>query len=178
MPKNGHFSVCRTMLQEHRYIDFLLARYDELNLPYSFPVSLSYLASPLLMGGTAILCYDRKDELCGALSYIHGTGEHNYEDRDIIQIQVAYLADSCRSTRRFYEGLRFLTKHLAGQEENIQEICFWAPGNARNRRLFCKFAEPVATAQQPEGPLDGYRICMKQLQDYLNKRPHGGCQSE
>lgn len=178
MPKYGHFSVCRTLFHEHRYIDFLLARYDELNLPYSFPVSLSYLASPLLMGGTAILCYDGNDEVCGALSYIHGTGEHNYEDRDIIQIQVAYLADACRSTRRFYEGLRFLTNCLAGQEENIQEIRFWAPGNARSRRLFCKFAEPVATAQQPEGPLDGYRVYMKQLQDYLNKRAHVVCQFE
>lgn len=165
---NGYFSVCRTTRYQHHYIDFLLARYNDLNLKYPFPVSLSYMASPLLMDGAAILCFDDKDEICGACGYIHGTGEKDYEDRHIIQIQVAYLAESCRSTRWFFEGLRFLAEHLSDQEEEIQEILFWVPGDSPNRRLYSKFAELTSTVEQPGSSLAGYRVHIAQLQDYLS----------
>lgn len=164
---NGYFTVCCTERSQHYYIDFLLSRYEDLNLKYSFSSVLGYLSSPLLMAGTAVLCYDEKDTICGAFSYIHGTGENNYQDRHIIQIQAAYLDKAYRHSRWFVEGLRFLTEHLHDQEEEVTDIQFWAPGDDRSRRLFSKFAIPLTAAGSPNRDMEGYQTTVEELRDYL-----------
>ncbi|QCT03704.1 hypothetical protein E6C60_2993 [Paenibacillus algicola] len=164
---NGYFTVCCTERSQHHYIDFLLSRYEDLNLKYSFSAALGYLASPLLMAGTAMLCYDEEDQICGAFSYIHGTGEHDYQDRHMIQIQAAYLDKAYRVSRWFVEGLRFLAEHLHDQEEEVTDIQFWAPGDARSQRLFSKFAVPLKVEGAPSGDMEGYRVTVEELFDYL-----------
>ncbi|NMO95555.1 hypothetical protein HII30_07115 [Paenibacillus lemnae] len=150
-------------------MDFLLAHYSDLNLLYPFPVSLSYIASPLLMEGTAVLCFDDEDQLSGAFGYIHGTGEQDYKDRHVIQLQVAYIVEHHRSTRMFYEALQFLVSHLSDQEEErVEEIRFWIPGEPRTRRLCSRFADLLSTVDQTQGCLDEYRINVKHLQKYVS----------
>ncbi|MBT2284222.1 hypothetical protein J7E78_11810 [Paenibacillus polymyxa] len=166
-----YFSICSTYMYQHRYMDFLLAHYKKLNMPYNFPVTLSYISSPLLMGGGAILCFDDQDEIAGALGYIHGTGEHDYEDRHVIQLQIAFIKEEYRGSRLMVEALQFLLQHIDEQEEieSVQEMRFWAVKDRINQRLFSKFAKRIgSTESEYGGSIDAYAIYLSELRAYLS----------
>lgn len=164
-----YFSVCSTHMYQFNYIDFVLEHYRELNLPYAFPAALSYIASPLLMESEPILGFDDEDQVVGALGYIHGTGENNYADRHIVQLQAAYIVERHRRTGLFVQGLQFLLQHLALQEEKVEELRFWTENTPSNRRLYTKFAKRFASADNDSGSLDAYRVSTSELQAYLAK---------
>jgi len=93
MPMSYYFNICSTAKYQEAYITFLLQRFEQLNLPYSFPVSLSYLSSPQFKEKESILIRDSEDEIIGAIGYIHGTGDQNYQDEHIVQIQTFYIEE-------------------------------------------------------------------------------------
>lgn len=153
-----------------KYMDLLLANYESLNLPYSFPVSFNFIASPLLMeDSAAILCLDDDGEAIGAMGYIRGTGEGDYEDRDVIQVQVAFLLETYRSTMAFAHGLRFLANHLEEEAEETSELVFWTPQDAYLARLFGKFAERTSVQGTAAGDLYAYRATTGQLKAFLTR---------
>lgn len=161
-----YFQICATERYQELYISFLLEHYSELNLPYSFPVTLSYIASPVLMTEEAILCFDDNDEVAGALGYIYGTGEQQYQDKHIVQLQTIFLIDKHRGTRLFLEGLQYLTQYLAQLDREISELRFWAPAQDGLRQLFGKLAERTASSDTSFGMLDEYRTPFTRLQQY------------
>ncbi len=118
----------------------------------------------------AILIFNDEDELVGAIGYIHGTGEYNYENREIIQIQTVFIDEAYRHTRLFYRGLQFLAQHLQESAQPITELRFWAPAHAELYQLFSKFAERTATTDHAAfGLLDEYRIRFLELLAYTNR---------
>jgi len=181
MDMSYYFSICSTYMYQHRYIDFLMENYSELKLPYDFPVTLGYLASPLLMEGGAFLCFDEQDELVGALGYIRGTGEKDYNDQHVIQIQVAYIVEKHRGTRLFKEGMAFLVQHMEEDSalkglQPVEELRFWTSDLAHQGKLFTKFAEHIASTGRGQGLTHAYSASMKYLKAYLasfmhSKRP-------
>lgn len=162
-----YFQICATERYQEKYISFLLEHYSALNLPYSFPVTLSYIASPVLMTEEAILFFDHNDELAGALGYIYGTGEEQYQDTDIVQLQTLFLLDKYRGTRLFLEGLQYLTQYLAQLDREITELRFWVPAHdSQLRRLCGKLAQRTASSETAFGMIDEYRVSLPQLQQY------------
>ena len=151
-----YFQLCASELYQEKYITFLLEHYKELHLPYPFPVSFSFMASPFFMNGKVILCFDPDYEIVGALSYIHGTGDNNYEDTDVVQIQTVFLVDEHRKTRLFLKGLQFLTQYIAQLEQKVTEFRFWTPVRDDLRKLCDKIAERTATRETDFGMVDEY----------------------
>ncbi|SDE93217.1 hypothetical protein SAMN04488542_103256 [Fontibacillus panacisegetis] len=166
-----YFSPCITNMYQHRYVDFLLEHYTELKLTYPFQEAFSYIVSPLLMEGVSILCFDNEEETAGAFSYIYGTGEHDYTDRHIVQIQVAFIVERHRRTGLFAKALQYLLEHIEADEskEQVTELRFWTACNDYNRRLFEKFAERYAMAENECGQMDGYRVLISELRTYLDR---------
>lgn len=166
-----YFSPCLTNMYQHRYVDFLLEHYTELNLRYPFQEGFSYIVSPLLMQGVAILCFDDEEETAGAFSYIYGTGEHEYTDRHIVQIQVVFIVERHRRTGLFAKALQYLLQYIESDEleEQVTELRFWTESNNYNRRLFEKFAERYAVAESECGQLDGYKMLTSELRTYLDR---------
>ncbi|MBW7475861.1 hypothetical protein K0T92_14030 [Paenibacillus oenotherae] len=167
-----YFQICATERYQELYITFLLEHYSELNLPYSFPVALSYMASPVLMREEAILCFDQNDEIAGALGFIYGTGEQQYQDVHVVQLQVVFLQEEHRGTRLFLEGLQYLAQYLAALERKITEIRFWAPSQSELRQLFGKLAERVASSKTEGGEIDAYRASLDQWLAYGRRFRH------
>ncbi|BAU28376.1 hypothetical protein DFP93_107157 [Aneurinibacillus soli] len=161
-----YFQICATERYQEKYITFLLQHHKELNLPYPFPVLLSFMASPVLMQGEAVLCFNPDYEVIGALSYIYGTGDHNYQDTHIVQIQAVFLVDERRKTRLFLEGLQFLTQYIAQLDRKVTEFRFWTPAKRDLRRLFAKLAERTATRETDLGLIDEYRAPFSQWHTY------------
>ncbi|WP_282937510.1 hypothetical protein [Paenibacillus sp. RC67] len=168
-----YFSVCAMERYQEMYLEFLLQHYSNLKLPYSFPVSLSFIASPVLMKKDAILCFDEEsNEIVGALGFIFGTGQQQYQDTHIVQIQIAYIAEGHRQTRLFLEGLQYLTQYLAHLDEGVTELRFWAPADDGLRRLFGKLGELTASRDTAFGTIDEYCAVLKDWQSYAAKYRH------
>ncbi|RIX51543.1 hypothetical protein D3P08_16695 [Paenibacillus nanensis] len=166
---NESFAVCASMMYQRKYIDFLLANYEALNMPYSFSVAFSFLASPILMERECFLCLNDDGEAVGAFGYIHGTGERNYEDRHIVQLQVAYLDNKHRRTTLFLRGLQYLAEHLRWLEDEVSELVFWTKPDDYTMRLFDKFAGRTSDPGTASGNLLAYRVTVSELNAYLAK---------
>ncbi|SFE77448.1 hypothetical protein SAMN05216378_4030 [Paenibacillus catalpae] len=134
------FSVSATAVYQEKYIQFLLQNYEDLNQPYPFPVTLSYISSPLLMEGKAILCKNEDGETVGAMGYIHGTGEQDYEDTEVIQLQIVFLHQTRRGSRLLLRAAQFLAQHWDQVQQPPSEIRFWIPNDPSLLRLCSRFA--------------------------------------
>jgi len=168
-----YFSICVMESYQEKYVTFLLKHYEQLRLPYPFPVTLSFIASPLFMTKEAILCMDEEtDEMVGALGLIFGTGENQYQDRHIVQIQVVYIVEEHRRTRLFLELLQYLTQYITYVDEGVTELRFWTPKDEGLRRLFGKLAERTASRDTAFGMIDEYRGTFADWHAYAHKFRH------
>lgn len=167
-----YFQICASEIYQEKYMSFLLEHYSELNLPYPFPITLSYIASPVLMKEEAMLAFNDQDELVAALGYIYGTGENLYKDSHIIQIQTVFLVDEQRRTRLFFEGLQFLTQHLAELDKEVTEIRYWVPAQNELRQLFDKLAQRTSSNPTPYGLIDEYVAPLSHWLQYVRLLSH------
>ena len=164
-----YFSICASEFYQQKYVEFLLENYEQLQLPYAFPVALSYIVSPILMTHESFLCFNDDDEVVGAFGCIYGTGEKEYEDTDIVQIQVIFLADQYRGTLLFARALHFFTEYLEQLDREVKELRFWAPADASLHKLFAKIATKTAFAHTEHGMLDEYRCSPSDLLTYVGR---------
>lgn len=172
MPMSCYFTICSTAKSQEIYMQFLLENYDALNLPYSFPVALSYISSPVLMGEECILIRDSNDEAAGALGFIRGTGAQSYEDQHILQIQTVFLKEHFRSSRLFLQASQFLAQHLAQLKHPVTELRFWIPAQPRLQRLCGKLAQKTAIQETVHGIIEEYRMDFADWHASMQKYPH------
>ncbi|WP_227793321.1 hypothetical protein [Paenibacillus guangzhouensis] len=167
-----YFQVCSSESYQDKYMIFLLEHYNELNLPYPFSISLSFLASSVLMQKEAILCFNDEDEVVGAIGYICGTSENQYKDTHVAQIQIVFFVETYRQSRLFLESLQFLVQYISQLPEPIVELRFWVPVHLRLQRLLAKLAEKTATWDTAQGEIDEYHADFKEWQAYIMKFRH------
>ncbi|MFT9849466.1 hypothetical protein [Aneurinibacillus sp. REN35] len=167
-----YFSICSSAMYQQKYLEFLLEHYNQLHLPYSFPVALSFIASPILMERESFLCFNEEHEVIGAFGYIYGTGENDYEDTHIIQMQIVFLQEEYHGTTVFLKGLQFLTQYLAQLDQEVTEFHFWAPADAYLRQLFTKIAQKVSSSETAFGTIDEYHASFSAWRTYAAKFRH------
>ncbi|WP_134683677.1 hypothetical protein [Brevibacillus migulae] len=167
-----YFSVCTTEMYQQKHILFLLENYKDLGLPYPFPLTLSLIASPLLMERESFLCFNEDHEVIGAFSYIFGTGEMQYEDREVVQIQAVFIREEYRGSRVFLMALQFMTEYITFMGEDVREVRFWASDDVLLRRLFSKIADRVSSVDSAFGPLDEYHAPFAAWQAYASRFRH------
>lgn len=159
-------------MYEQRYMEYVLDRYMQLDMPYPFSVSLGYLASPVLMNEEIFLALDDDHEIVGCLSLIKGTAAHNYENREVVQLQVIYIEPHYRASRVFLQLLQLLTQCLRYLEEPVTEIQFWTKNDEKLRTLISKRMELQPQLHQSVyGPLHCYVIPYEKLENYLSAFP-------
>jgi len=159
-------------MYEQRYIEYVLDRYIQLNMPYPFTVSFNYLASPVLMDEEIFLALDDEHQIVGCLSFIRGTAEHNYENREVIQLQVFYIDPPYRSTKLFLELLQLMVQCLQYLEEPVKELQFWTKEDSIIRSLVTKrLAIEAQQHQSVYGSLVSYVIPYEMLEKYVSSFP-------
>ncbi|WP_020619973.1 hypothetical protein [Paenibacillus daejeonensis] len=164
-----YIEACRSEHYMEKYMTLVLEHYEELNLPYTFPVALSFLSSPLLMNKKAFVCFANDYETVGAFGYIRGTADEKYTNRHIAQLQIVFIQKAHRGSRLFLEGMRCLAEHNAMEQEPIREFRFWVPTNLGLQRLLGKFATLVRTWDTENGLLDEYRMTSESLEAYVRR---------
>lgn len=167
-----YFTICSTAKSQEIYMQFLLENYEALNLPYSFPVTLSYISSPILMGEQCILFRDSNDEVAGALGFIHGTGAHSYQDRHILQIQTFFLKERYQNGRLFLQASQFLAQYLAQLKHPVIELRFWIPVQPLLQKLCSKLAQKTAVQETAHGLIEEYRTDFASWHASIHNYPH------
>ncbi|WP_229750735.1 hypothetical protein [Paenibacillus nasutitermitis] len=152
------------------YMKFLLRYQEELNLPYSFAMKLSFIGSPLLFGKAMLIFNDDPYEIVGAAGFVYGTGANNYEDRHVCQIEIAFLRKEYRGTLLFQRGLQALTALMKSGEPAIEQVQFWVSADQEGLgRLFSKFLDLPDSTQQAVNQLSFYRFSFHELEAYVRK---------
>ncbi|WP_156926656.1 hypothetical protein [Cohnella panacarvi] len=151
-------------MDHEAYMRFLLQHHDDLNLPYSFAMKLSFLASPLFNGDAMLIFDEERNELAGAVGIVYGTGAGRYEDRHICQIEIAYLLPEYRRTTLFLSGLRALIGLIKFGEPTVEQLQFWvaADNDALRERLSRLPALPDSSMEIAEG-MAHYKVSLQSL---------------
>lgn len=161
-----------TFMYMQRYIEFVLDSYKRLNMPYPFTVALGYLASPVLMREEMFLAFDDEHRVVGCLSFIRGTAEADYQNREIVQLQVIYIEESYRSSTMLLGFLKMLVQYLNYKEEPVKELQFWTKDDAKLRQLVTKRLAIQPHSQQTVfGQLDFYTLPFPLLEEYISNFP-------
>ena len=125
-------------MYEQSYLEFLLNNYSELNLPYPFDTSFGYITSPILLDEEIFLALDEEHRIVGALSLIRGTAEGDYEDRDIIQLQVVFISKHYRKTLILQQLLTIMYQWFSFNNQEISELRFWTKDDIQLQALIYK----------------------------------------
>ncbi len=167
------FRPCFFEMDFKAYTRFLIERHHELQLPYSFPMKLSFISSPL-MYGKAMLVFDQDDYVpVGAAGFVFGTGADGYENREVVQLEVLYVEKSCRRGRMLFRFLQALVDMMKTEEPNVRRVQFWAVAREPELiRLFSKFLElPGSASHTAENGLTLYQAEFSELEAYCRRYP-------
>ncbi|GIP40221.1 hypothetical protein J31TS4_35010 [Paenibacillus sp. J31TS4] len=165
------FRHCTFEMDYESYISFLLQHHAELNLPYPFALKLSFLSSPLLLGKAMLILSEEPYEIIGAAGFVYGTGANDYKDRQICQVEVAYLLPAYRRTLLFGYALQALLDAMKAGNPDVETVQFWSPQeNADLEKLFSKFGSLPGAERSVVNQLVCYRIPYAELQK-AGRRP-------
>lgn len=164
------FRRCKNELDHDNYMQFLLRHHDELNLPYPFAVKLSFISSPLLIGQAMLIWSDEPYEIAGAAGFVYGTGANQYEDRDICQVEIAFLRRLYRQTSLFAQGLLALLQAIEAGNPDVRLVQFWAkPEQLEAERLFAKLHSLPGSHRFIVNELACQQIDFRELRSYCRR---------
>ncbi|KRF07191.1 hypothetical protein ASG89_17765 [Paenibacillus sp. Soil766] len=151
-------------------MNFLLRHHDELNLPYTFDMKLSFISSPLLLGKAMLIFTEESHDMVGAAGFGYGTGPGDYEDQHICQIEVAFIEKELRSTTLFAQGLRALVHAIKAGNPDVRQVQFWtSAAEEGSDRLFAKFLALPGSTKTIVNTLALYTVPFHELEAYCNR---------
>lgn len=123
------------------------------------------------MGKSLLLFSEEPYEIAGAAGFVCGTGEHDYEDQHICQIEIAFIRKEYRGTRLFAHGLNALIELMKKTSPGVQQVQFWVRADERQLgRLLSKFTALRGASKSPVNHLMLYKIPFSELEGYVQKR--------
>ena len=157
-------------MDHEAYMRFLLQHHDDLNLPYSFAMKLSFLASPLFNGDALLILDEERNELAGAVGIVYGTGAGSYKDRHIGQIEIAYLLPEYRQTSLFLSGLRAMIGMIKFGEPSVEQLQFWiAADNDELKELFSRLSALPDSSMELVNGMAHFKVSLPSLEAYCRR---------
>lgn len=164
------FRFCEFEMDHEAYIKFLLQHHDELNLPYSFSMKLSFISSPLVFGRAMLIFSEELYQIVGAAGFVYGTGANSYEDRHICQVEVAFIQKGYRQTSLFVHGLQALVDEMKAGNPDVEQVQFWASADQNElQRLFSKLEALPGSTRSIVNDLALYKLSFHELESYCRR---------
>lgn len=161
------FRPCDLEMDYESYVKFVIKHHDELNLPYSFAIKLSFISSPLIFGKAMLIFSEEPYEIVGAAGFVYGTGANQYEDWEVCQVEVAFIQKAYRRTFVFARGLQALIDQMKAGNPNVEKVQFWASeGQGELERLFTKFSALPGSTKSIVNNLALYTVSFHELEAY------------
>lgn len=153
-----------------RYLLFLLERVEELQLPYDFEMTFSFLGTPIALGDAFLVEDASSQETIAALGFVLGTGGQNYENRHVCQAEIMYIEPAYRGTRLFLRLVEYMVHVVDQGYPEVSLFQFWLPGGCIKRRaLFEKLADRLKSGEKEYGPIDLYQVELPRLKELLSR---------
>ncbi len=150
------------------YFLLLTKHYDELTLPYGFPIAFSFIGNPILQGD-ALLALDASGRTVGAIGFVFQENE-NFAPL-VCQAEAAYLRKEARGGATLYRLLQAFSDALAEQAPETEIIRFWTPADREDlRELFGKRCRHVKTSEMDCGRIDLFETDPSSLAAYTARR--------
>ncbi|MDR6553406.1 hypothetical protein [Paenibacillus qinlingensis] len=165
------FRTSEFEMDHEAYMDFLLRHHDELNLPYTFGMKLSFISSPLLLGKAMLIISEESYDIVGAAGFGYGTGPADYEDQHICQIEVAFIEKELRKSPLFVQGFRALIHAIKKGNPDVRQVQFWTSAAEDDGldRLFAKFLALPGSTKSIVNHLALFTIPFHELEAYCNR---------
>lgn len=164
------FRVSEFEMDHEAYMDFLLRHHNDLNLPYTFGMKLSFISSPLFLGKAMLIINEESYDMVGAAGFGYGTGPGDYEDQHICQIEVAFIEKELRGSTLFVQGLRALVHAIKAGNPDVRQVQFWASAAEEELdRLFAKFLALPGSTKSIVNHLALFTIPFHELEAYCNR---------
>ncbi|GAA3407005.1 hypothetical protein ACFFNY_00005 [Paenibacillus hodogayensis] len=164
------FRSCELEMDYEAYVRFLLQHHDELNLPYSFSLKMSFFSSPLFLGRALLVYTEEPYEIVGAAGFVYGTGANDYEDRHICQVEIAFLRKGYRRTSLFLRGLQTLLALAKEGNPEVERIQFWLAADQQGlKRLLTKFAALPGSTSSVVNNLTLHSVSIRELEAYCRR---------
>lgn len=164
------FRPCNFEMDFDAYITFLLQHHNELNLSYSFAMKLSFISTPLIFGKAMLIFNEEPYEIAGAAGFVYGTGANHFEDKNICQIEVAFIQKAYRRTSLFVRGLQTLVAMIKEGNSAVELVQFWvSPDQKELGRLLAKFSALPGSTQTRVNSLDCYKIPFHELEAFCHR---------
>ncbi|NOU69149.1 hypothetical protein GC096_34610 [Paenibacillus sp. LMG 31461] len=157
-------------MDHEAYMNFLLHHHDELNLPYTFGMKLSFISSPLFLGKAMLIINEDSYDMVGAAGFGYGTGPGDYEDQHICQIEVAFIEKEMRRSSLFVQGLRALVHAIKAGNPGVGQVQFWTSAAEEGQdRLFAKFLALPGSTKNIVNTLALYTVPFHELEAYCHR---------
>jgi hypothetical protein len=164
------FRRCELEMDHEAYMDFLLRHHSELNLPYPFAMKLSFISSPLVLGKAMLIFSEELYQVVGAAGFVYGTGQGDYKDRHICQVEAAFILKEHRRTALFVQALQALLDAMKAGNPDVQQLQFWAAADQEElKRLFAKLSSLPGSTKSIVNSMALYTVSFHELEAYCRR---------
>ncbi|MEI7024081.1 hypothetical protein WBG83_00035 [Paenibacillus sp. y28] len=133
-------------------------------------MKLSFLCSPLMFGKALRIMDEETYEMVGAAGFVLGTGANHYEDREICQVEVAFIRKEYRSSPLFVQLLESLVATMKEANPDLAQVQFWVPAEQKDLdRLCSKFLALPGSVKSVVNKLAFYTVPFPALEAYCRR---------
>ncbi|MEK8127617.1 hypothetical protein WMW72_06770 [Paenibacillus filicis] len=161
---------CELEIDFTSYVQFLIAHHAELNLPYSFAQKLSFVSSPLMFGKGLLIYEEELYRIVGAAGFVYGTGSHEYENRDVCQVETVFIENDHRHPFLFVRAMQELVRLMKAGNPDVRQVQFWTSADAGELDgLLAKFTALPGAARSEVQALAYYQIPFHELETFCGR---------
>ncbi len=131
---------------------FMLEQRHELHPSITVMDTLTLLCDYMTHGHLMMSVNDRQ-AVIGISAYFLGTREKQFEDKEVVFIDVGVFSKAYRSGRQFYLGFSFMVDQIISEHPDVKELRLAAlTDNRYLLRLYSKLAAPLHERESALGP--------------------------
>ncbi|WP_046233557.1 hypothetical protein [Paenibacillus algorifonticola] len=137
----AYFKQCENDEEYAKASLFLLKHRRDLHPAYTTMDTLSLLYS-YLTEGQLVIGLDEQHQVNSISAYYYGTPEQDFQNKEVVFVDMVIVEQMHRGTRLFAEGLNFLVHKVLENRPEVQELSLAALSeNKRLCRMYSKFVE-------------------------------------
>ncbi len=148
---------------------FLLKNKRSLHPSFTTMDTVSLIYS-YITDGHLFQLLDSSNKLIGVWAYYHGTPERNFEDKEVIFMDIAILDKAYRGTRIFIQGLALFVNQVIADYPDVQEIRLAAlSANTYICRLYSKIFNTSHKREGSIGEETVFSTNIDQIRSFIKK---------
>jgi len=163
------FEICSNTRQWSRFTDFYIEHRTQIISDYQLSHALTDVRNYMMHGRGAIL-KDGRDLVIGIGSFVLGTEENRFQDKEIATLGNCYFTEDYRNNRTFLRGLQVLADQIQDANRDVRVVRIpTAADNDYTNRLYQKLATRQYSLDTCYGTYHVYSTPFSEFASYCNR---------